>query len=473
MSESTTTTAPSRLDSWKEIADYIGRDVRTAIRWEHERGLPIHRVPGGRRGSVFAYADEIDRWLKSRPEAAEPPAAAVPADSAAVAPGPAIGGGSALTPSGAPRQRRRAVAFGLVAGCALVVAVAAVVAARHPRPAALAASRVDHLELEARALVARGEGGSVLWRYALPSRAALEFFTPGLAPWYAVADLDGNGQAEVVATVPLSTNADGSEVQDELYLFSATGGLIWQQRLQDRVTFRGGSFGPPWVAGHVAVYSVRGQARIAWSQGHHTWWPSLLLVLDGAGRRLGSFVHPGQIRSVRALEVAGRPLVLIGGVSNAFRAAFLAVLDGATVTGHGPAPADSPFECTSCVAGNPLRYFVFPPSDICLASGLPYNATRDLTVRGEGFEAYTRESNAGAPLAEMVFRFSRDFDLVEARSADSWTAHEALERAGKLDHGVASCPWYGNPPPVREWDPSGRWVDLRPVAPRSTHLAQR
>lgn len=52
-----------RLDSWKEIARYLARDVRTAIRWEKERGLPIHRVPGGRKNAVFAFAETLDAWL--------------------------------------------------------------------------------------------------------------------------------------------------------------------------------------------------------------------------------------------------------------------------------------------------------------------------------------------------------------------------------------------------------------------------
>jgi hypothetical protein len=38
-----------RLDSWKQIADYLGRDPSTVRRWEGEKRLPVHRVPGGRR----------------------------------------------------------------------------------------------------------------------------------------------------------------------------------------------------------------------------------------------------------------------------------------------------------------------------------------------------------------------------------------------------------------------------------------
>jgi hypothetical protein len=52
------------LNSWKEIASYIGRGVRTAQRWE-QYGLPVRRVAPGPRASVIADAHEIDQWLRS------------------------------------------------------------------------------------------------------------------------------------------------------------------------------------------------------------------------------------------------------------------------------------------------------------------------------------------------------------------------------------------------------------------------
>jgi len=55
----------TRLDSWKEIAAYLCRGERTVKRWETDRGLPIHRLPGGGRASVYAYSTELDEWLKS------------------------------------------------------------------------------------------------------------------------------------------------------------------------------------------------------------------------------------------------------------------------------------------------------------------------------------------------------------------------------------------------------------------------
>ena len=51
------------LVSWKEIAAFLDRAERTVKRWERERGLPVHRVPGGERGGVFAFPEELKAWL--------------------------------------------------------------------------------------------------------------------------------------------------------------------------------------------------------------------------------------------------------------------------------------------------------------------------------------------------------------------------------------------------------------------------
>jgi hypothetical protein len=56
------------LNGWKEIAQYIGRGVRTAKRWEAKYGLPIHHpAPKERRTSVCASEEELDHWLLSVP----------------------------------------------------------------------------------------------------------------------------------------------------------------------------------------------------------------------------------------------------------------------------------------------------------------------------------------------------------------------------------------------------------------------
>jgi Tfp pilus assembly protein PilF/phage terminase Nu1 subunit (DNA packaging protein) len=106
-----------RLDNWKEIAGFFGRDERTVKRWERLRGLPVRRLPGGGRGPVFAYRRDLEAWLAS--QGAEPPS---PAAIAAAVPPVAVAE-IAVETSPAAGGRRRVAA--LMAGGALLLTVIA------------------------------------------------------------------------------------------------------------------------------------------------------------------------------------------------------------------------------------------------------------------------------------------------------------------------------------------------------------
>jgi Tol biopolymer transport system component len=61
-----------RLDSWKEIAAYLKRDVTTVQRWEKREGMPVHRHLHDKMGSVYASRAELDAWMSARnPQAAQ------------------------------------------------------------------------------------------------------------------------------------------------------------------------------------------------------------------------------------------------------------------------------------------------------------------------------------------------------------------------------------------------------------------
>lgn len=64
--QSPETPSESRLDSWKEIAAYLNRDVTTVQRWEKREGMPVHRHLHDRAGSVYAFRYELDAWAHSR-----------------------------------------------------------------------------------------------------------------------------------------------------------------------------------------------------------------------------------------------------------------------------------------------------------------------------------------------------------------------------------------------------------------------
>ena len=78
--------AADRIDGWKSIGAYFGRDRTTAIRWARDRNLPVHRFPGGKTATVYALRHELDLWARGSeglaPSAAETGTPAIIAASA-------------------------------------------------------------------------------------------------------------------------------------------------------------------------------------------------------------------------------------------------------------------------------------------------------------------------------------------------------------------------------------------------------
>jgi|SRR5215467_13078033 len=57
--------APAILNGWKEIANFLGKGVRTVQRYEREMGLPIHRPSGTSGGAVIGIQSELSSWVSS------------------------------------------------------------------------------------------------------------------------------------------------------------------------------------------------------------------------------------------------------------------------------------------------------------------------------------------------------------------------------------------------------------------------
>lgn len=115
-----------RLDGWKAIAGYFRRDRTTVMRWARERDLPVHRLPGGKQGSVFAYEHELASWAgraeqRDLDSPADQPPPQVPAASD---PPPPNAVPSSVAPSPAARGGKR-----LFVGASVVIAIGALVVA--------------------------------------------------------------------------------------------------------------------------------------------------------------------------------------------------------------------------------------------------------------------------------------------------------------------------------------------------------
>lgn len=83
-----------RLGGWKEIADYLDASKSTLERWERSEGLPVHRHRHQKRGTVFAFTHELDRWKFSRAKGhaeSEPSVVGAPSFSPSIVASPSDG----------------------------------------------------------------------------------------------------------------------------------------------------------------------------------------------------------------------------------------------------------------------------------------------------------------------------------------------------------------------------------------------
>lgn len=421
-----------RLRSWKQIARYLDRNVRTVMRWEKKYGMPVHRIPGENKGrSVFALTGELDAWIMERD---------IPEDESAA-------------PAGFPQARDPRTLAALVV-IFVAVAVATIVVSRGIGDEGIAA--VPRLEAMNGRIVAKGRADEVAWDYEQPEGRG---FTPNVQVQQTLRL--PNGDQIILFSANTTDRQLGLVDRGELFAFSPTGELRWRMIREDSYRFESETFSPPWVSRSLMVHNVGGQPGIAWTLHHYTWWPSTLVLLNEEGGLTGRFVNSGWITRTALLKSPDGDRLLAGGISNSRSGAMLAVLDATAIDGSSPEEPGSEFECQDCPGGSPLRYFVFPRSHVNIASGLPYNETVDIQVTSAGIRVIVREGHHGSDIA-WVYDFSTDFELRQVTPGDSyWPAHRILELEGKIDHSAESCP-QRLAPPVRSWTPEGGWTDVVP-----------
>lgn len=105
-----------RLDSWKEIAAYLDRDVTTVQRWEKREAMPVHRHLHDRIGTVYASRAELDAWMRGRNLRTQENGSSDPFPDPPISPPPPL---LAISPFHA--RRRRFVMLLIAAGVALAV----------------------------------------------------------------------------------------------------------------------------------------------------------------------------------------------------------------------------------------------------------------------------------------------------------------------------------------------------------------
>lgn len=415
--------ATNRLEGWKEIADYLRRDVRTAIRWHKERGMPVHRVPGGKGGGVFAHPHELDAWLD--PAKAE-----------------------GWRPEAGGKGSRRQWVWAAGVAMATVLALAGLLVYYLYRP-----GEPVRVTFAGRKMLAWDEKERVAWEYEFPQTV---LWPPSeLRQPVQIVDLDGDGRPEVLASVAFAdvTNINTAR---ELYCFSSKGKLLWQYRPQLVLDAPDRHYEGPWTFLAILTVPHQGTARIWVSVGDSLWWPGFVASLDAKGHATVRFINGGHPFVLNHVNTAGGSFLLAGGVNNEYNSAFLAVLKEDQDPASSPQTPGSRYTARQFPTGRPLRYILFPRSEINRVNGEPYNDVRRIDVLGRRIRVVTSEKPVSG-----IYDLSPDFEIQSAVWSSSYPdVHRRYEREGAIAHRYEDCPERVGPRKISVWDAENGWRDI-------------
>ena len=424
-----------RLDGWKDIAFYLGKSVRTAIRWEKQLGLPVRRLHTAGGEIVYAFRSEIDEWLRANPPSSRENGE-IPAGVTAVQPAPV-----ATTP--APETGiRRIETIGIIAVMVSAAALGFALAGFARRGAATAAPRDTNpagYRFEPNTLVVTNKDGQELWRHQFdfPIERAPAKSRNGAVDEdaVAVANLDSDGQREVVMH-DVSDRSDGTAT---LRVFEANGDLRFAFKMEAEVKYSELSAGPPFGIAQMLVPSGLKDAPILIGLLHHRWFPSMVLAVSPQGRVVSQYWSAGHVRTVATVQLFGARRIAAGGYSSDRKSASLAIVDPGAAQTVAPAE-DAKYRCLSCgTAVPPLAFMVFPKSALAeQAEADP--SVADVAQEPDGtirvmvvhYDASLPGDRGPRLVADVYYRFDANLHLLDVELGTAFSQLEARAEALKI-----------------------------------------
>jgi hypothetical protein len=408
-------------------------------------------VPGDKRRAVFAYPAEIDAWLRQaesldkevvRQERIE----ATVVNAVLSSPEDRRSGwrGSAISAS-----RHALIATPLLA---LLAALAYGLVLLRGGEADV---RLDKVVFSGRSVQALNPSGKVLWTYSFgrPLRP-LDRDDPPM-----IGIVRTGGSERVLLMAPFLVFTQSNPNSDAFFVLSATGKLLWRRDFNDAFQYGGNKYGPPWFSGAMLLPDET-HSEIWVAVDSYLWSTSDLVRLNRDGQTLDQFVNWGHIHALNRFQTAAGSFILAGGISNDCNCAVLAVLREDCPSGSSPPLNAARPVCQDCPEGKPYRYFLFPKSDVNLASGHTYNQVASILQHDGSVEVIVAEEEwtAGIPADWVGYKLSPDLHLQGFSVSDHLLVHhKELEAQGKLNHTVEQCPDTHRPRAVRMWSQEHGW----------------
>jgi hypothetical protein len=412
-----------RLDSWKAIASYLGKDAGTVRRWERTRGLPVHRVPGGKGTSVYAFSAEIDAWLKT--------------------PGQENVGDDQADSSAA------AWPWKWIAGAAAIVAIAA--GGWYVRRPSIDPKSLQ-IHMTEQSVTAVDGDGRQLWVHQLAD--GWRHIKTEVNTYSRV--VTGRDARIYYITSHRQKPNDQAVEGGEFTALEIDGQPRFTFRFFDAVRFGGKPYAEPWAITAFSVLDGDPGPRLAVAAHHWLWGPSLLAILDDKGNRLGTYANDGWIEQLQWLSP---DRLVFGGYSESKNGGLVGLLDPAQLDGQTPEPRESPHYCDSCGTHLPLKVVVMPRTEVNLLTNSRFNRAI-VEKTGDRIIVRTVEVPAaeGQGAADAIYEFSTSLDLLNASFGEYyWRIHDRLQLEKKLDHDREHCPYRNGPVNLHLWTAESGW----------------
>ncbi len=451
-------TSSDTLHGWKDIAGYLGRSVRSVQRWESELGLPVHRIKAAEGQTVYALRLQIDEWRRSRdltkllPDDVAEDDAGTASNETTLEPPP-----SAHSARIGPGWTWFAV--GVAAALAIGVRAGSYFTLNRVGP-------VASLQTAGTSVVAYDSLGRVAWTHSFGeqiSRADSETGSVGLfAPF---AGTDQNGLATMFIPVRFSTAGNPSNKSDMLVAFDSTGNIRWQFQPSIKLQCGQEEIRGPWRIHAVSVSTQPGKTRVRIAVNHQTWWPGMIIEIDGTGKSEIKYLQTGWIRALTEWKTPTGTLLAVAGVSNEFQRPSLALVNLDAPTAMTP-HSDPRFSCKDQPTGVPSTVYLFPNLDTI--GDAPYFFANSLTGLESGLKVGIRDGEGGT-VAEIGPDLAvRSFSMTDGH----WATHRRLERGGRLNHPAENCPEQTTPQPIDIWTSTTGWTKTT-IMPTSRQTVAR
>jgi len=367
----------TKLSSWKEISDYLKIRVRTAQRWEKDLNLPIHRVSGSPGTYVYAYKEELDRWLEERDEVEKKDEK-----------------GRSKISTRINKKRIAIISIFFITLISLTILF-------FPFNSFNGKHFAAQFKIEGKQLIIGDEKGKEIWRYDLESEPESHEYQRKESSYNSsdhrnidYVDIDNDNNLDVLFTLHTADH-----IHESVMCFNHRGALQWAEKPGRNIKFGSHMISPDFDVRFVKPIDLDadGSLEIVIISAHKLFFPCRVQILNPAGKLIGDYWNSGHISCVqyKDLDNDGIKEIIWGGTNNGYKKACLGVLDIRKISGSSPQSKDTKYNSKELDVGTEKCYILIPNDEISSLRGLPDSVCIIDFLEDDRFIAWTSFSRIG------------------------------------------------------------------------------